>query len=128
MLSVDSKLKYKSEFNNQSYSSTPVLPELSFQEVEEYFSDLWSEQTPLNENIQRVLHSSNSFELSFQTMSSSSSKAHLYNTGNHVPTQRLSTSPINNDIHKMNVVENKRRRRWKTMARSMIPKAEFFMH
>ncbi|CAH8870217.1 unnamed protein product [Trichobilharzia szidati] len=127
MLRVGSKLKYKSEFNNQSYSSTPVLPELSFQEVEEYFSDLWSEQTPLNENIQRVLHSSNSSELSFQSMSSSSD-AHLYNTGNHIPTQSLSSSPMNNDIHKVNVVENKRRRRWKTMARSMIPKAEFFIH
>ncbi|CAH8627901.1 unnamed protein product [Heterobilharzia americana] len=113
MVRVDLRLKYKTDFNSQTQSTTSLLPELSFEEVEEYFSELWSEQMPT--------------EMYPQILSSSSSDEHLCNNRNHFSTNRLSISLTNAVNHRMNLVENKRRRRWKTMARSMIPKEQFFI-
>ncbi|CAH8627888.1 unnamed protein product [Heterobilharzia americana] len=128
MVRVDLRLKYKTDFNSQTQSTTSLLPELSFEEVEEYFSELWSEQMPSNEIVNgKNCNPSTSAEMYPQILSSSSSDEHLCNNRNHFSTNRLSISLTNAVNHRMNLVENKRRRRWKTMARSMIPKEQFFI-
>ncbi|VDO68325.1 unnamed protein product [Schistosoma margrebowiei] len=125
MLQLDSKSKYKPEFNDQSQSSIPKLPELSFQDVEKYFSDLWFEQISISEAVNRSeYHTSNTTEKNCRTISSSDEQ--LYNTENRLLTNQLSIFPKNTNSHKMSMVENRRKRRWKTMARAMIPKTQYF--
>ncbi|CAH8579748.1 unnamed protein product [Schistosoma turkestanicum] len=124
MLQLDSKSMYKPEFNNQSQSSLPKLPELSFQDVEKYFSDLWFQQLPISETVNKSEYRlSNTAETNPRMTSSSDEQ--LCNTENHMLANQLSIFSKDTDSRKISTVINRRKRRWKTMARAMIPKIQY---